>query len=76
LQEAFKDLDGGGFTRAIGAEQAEAFARCDGESQAANGFDFAIVGLAQITAFDGGRHPGILAQALVLESQRAGSNVK
>ena len=50
----FQDFDGGGFSRAIGAEQAEDFTFLDGEADAADGFDgdaAGDVGLEQ--AFDG-----------------------
>ena len=56
IEQAFEDFDGGRFARAIGSEQAEAFAGLDLEVEAADGFHFAVVGLAQVAALDGGGH--------------------
>ena len=61
FEQAFQDFDGRGLPRTVRTEQAETFAGGDFEVQAADGFDFPVVGLAQIAALDGGRHGEILA---------------
>ena len=56
FEQAFENFDGGGFAGAVGAEQAEAFAFVDLQIEAAQGFDFGVVGLAQAAALDGDAH--------------------
>ena len=46
LREALADLDRGGLASAVGAEEAEALARLDGEVEAVDGDDVGI-GLSQ-----------------------------
>ena len=63
LQQAFQNFNGRGLSGAVGAEQAETFPGMDVKVQPAHSFDFAIVGLAQVAAFDNGRHWSILLKA-------------
>ena len=42
IAETFEDFDGGGFARAIGAEEAEDFAFVDAEADATDGFEIAV----------------------------------
>ena len=60
FEQAFENLDGRRLPGAVGAEQAKTFSRLNFQIQPAHGFDFAVVGLAQVTALDGGGHEGIL----------------
>ncbi len=61
-EQTLEDFDGGGLPCAVRTEQPEAFAGSDGQRQASHRFDLAVVGFAQLSAFDGGRHRGILAE--------------
>jgi hypothetical protein len=61
LEKAFENFDGCGLACPVGSEKSETFARVNGEIQAADRFDFAVVGFAQVTALNGGSHSGILA---------------
>jgi len=61
LQQAFENLDARRFAGAVRSKQAESFAFADLQVQAAEGFDFAVIGLAQTTALDRQRHYVILA---------------
>src|SRR5208337_1820665 len=51
-EQALEDFDGGGLPCSVGTEQAEAFAGFDLQAEAADGFDFAVVGLAQVGTLD------------------------
>ena len=59
-EQPFKDLDGGGLACSIRSEKTKAFPALDFEAQPAKGFDFAVIGLAQVAALDGSRHAKIL----------------
>ena len=56
FQQAFQDFDGRGFACAVGTQQTKALAGLDGEVQAAYGFYFPFIGLAQIATLDGDGH--------------------
>jgi len=43
IAQAFEDFDGGGLSRAVGAEQAKDFALVDAEANVAHGLDVAVV---------------------------------
>ena len=60
-EQAFEDFDGRGLPCSVRAEQAEAFAGFDAQTEAADGFDFAVVGLAQVGALDRRPHVQIVA---------------
>ncbi len=60
IEQAFEDFDGRGLACSVWAQQPKAFARLNCEIQPAHGFDFAVVGFAQVTALDGDHHVGIL----------------
>src|SRR5215471_14906949 len=60
LQQAFEDFDGRGLPCSVGTEQSEAFALLNLKVQPTHRFDFAVVGLAEIAALDGGGHGEIL----------------
>ena len=62
LEQAFQNFDGGGLPCSVGAEQAEAFARLNFQIQAADGFNLAVVSLAQVAALNGGGHLQILTE--------------
>ncbi len=53
LRQRGQDLDGGGFARPVGAEQAEDRALLDGEAQPVEGADPLGIGLDEITGLDG-----------------------
>ncbi len=53
LEEGGEDLDGGGFARAVGADEAEAVALVDGEVQGVER-DEVVVALGQVDRFDHG----------------------
>ena len=56
FQQAFQDFDGRGFACAVGTEQAKALARLDGQIQAADGFYFPFIGLAQVSTLNSYSH--------------------
>jgi hypothetical protein len=60
-EQTFEDFDGRGLPRSIRTEEAEALAGLDLQADAADGFDFSVVGLAQVGALDGRRHEQIVA---------------
>ncbi len=61
-EQAFEDFDGRRLPCSVRTEQAEALAGFDLQAEAADGFDFAVVGLAQVGALDRGSHWCILAR--------------
>ena len=69
-QQTFQDFDGGGLPCSVRSEQAEALARLDFQIQPADGFNLAVVGLAQVAALNGGGHPEILPEPDCVERTR------
>ena len=61
-EQPLEDFDGGRLPCSVGPEQAETFARLNFKIQTANGFDLAVVSLAQVTTLDGSRHLSILTE--------------
>ena len=62
LEQAFQNLDGRGFSRAIRTKQSEALAGMNLEIQPAHGFDFAVIDFTEIAALNGDRHGSIVAK--------------
>ena len=60
-EQAFEDFDGRGLPCSVRTEESEALASVDLQAQAAYGFNFAIVGLAQVSALDWRAHVQIVA---------------
>jgi hypothetical protein len=60
-EQALEYFDGGGLPRSVGAEESEALAGFDAQADSADGFDFSVVGLAQVGALDGRSHEQIVA---------------
>ena len=60
LEQAFENLNSGGLPCTVWAEQPETLTGVNLQIQPANSFDSAVVGLAQVTASDHGRHSLIL----------------
>ena len=60
-EQALEDFDGGGLPCSVGAKQSEALAGFDAQADAADGFDFSVVGLAQVDALDWRCHEQIVA---------------
>jgi hypothetical protein len=56
IEQAFKNFNRRGLAGTVRTEQAETFARLNLEIEPADGFNFAVVGLAQIATLNGGRH--------------------
>jgi hypothetical protein len=62
LQQTFENFDGCRLPCPIRPEQAETFAGMNLQIQSANGFDLAVIRLAQIATFDGNSHSVILPE--------------
>ena len=60
-EQAFEDFDGRGLPCSVRTEESEALASVDLQAEAADGFNFAIVGLAQVSALDWRSHVQIVA---------------
>ncbi len=60
-EQALKNFDSGGLPCSVGAEESEALAGFDAQADAADGFDFSVVGLAQVGALDWRSHEQIVA---------------
>ena len=56
----FKNFDGRGLPCSVRAQEAEALSALNFQTQPADSFDFAVVGLAQVAALNGSRHSKIL----------------
>src|ERR1035438_4376038 len=65
-EQAFEDFNGCGLPRPVRPEQAKALAGLDLQVQATHGLDFAIIGLAQVTALNGYGHWVILPDVVFL----------
>src|SRR4029077_10174744 len=75
-EQTLKDFDGRGLPCSVGAEESEALAGFDLQADAADGFDFSVVGLAQVGALDCCRtHRSILSQASLAAGRRWGERV-
>jgi len=60
LEKSFENFDGRSLPCSVGTEQAKTFAGLDFKIEPAHGFDFAVIGLAEIAALDGYGHVQIL----------------
>src|SRR5262249_46135719 len=56
LKQAFQNFNRGGFAGAVRAKQPEALSALDFQVQSAHGFDFPVVGLAQVATLNGNGH--------------------
>jgi hypothetical protein len=60
IEQPFKDFDRGGLPCPIRAQEPEALPGLNLQTESANGFDFSVIGLAQVAAFNGSGHAKIL----------------
>ena len=60
-EQALENFNGSGLPCSVGAEESEALAGFDTQANAADGFDFSVVGLAQVGALDWRSHEQIVA---------------
>jgi hypothetical protein len=64
FDKSLEDFDGGGLPRSVRTQKAKALSGLDFQTQPADGFDFTVVGLAQVAALDGSGHAKILNEGL------------
>jgi hypothetical protein len=60
LKQSFKDFYRGGLPCPIRAQKAETFSNLNFQAQPAHGFDFTVIGFAQVATLNGSRHATIL----------------